>query len=184
MGLYPGFPNDIDIIAHDNSAKDIVKTNETGRVKIPAPNITFTNQMNLFKGDLEINLLYFGPAHTDGNIVIYIPDDRIAVIGDLFFKGMDPLIHKYKNGTSAGFVSVLTKIVDLNADKYLSGHAEPVEKAEIEGLRKTIMEKREKVGAMVRDGKSLNEIKKAFGIPVGQSRWPSLVETIYGEIKQ
>ena len=79
---------------------------------------------------------------------------------------------------------MLQKIADLNADKYLSGHAEPVEKADIENLKKSIMEKREKVEAMVKAGKSLDDIKKAFGIPAGQSRWPSLVDTIYGEMSQ
>ncbi len=180
----PGFPRGIDIIAHKNSAEDIVKANEAGDVKIAVPNITFIDQMNITDGDLEMNLFYFGPAHTDGNIAIYIPGDRVAVTGDLFFKGMDPLIHKHKNGSSSGFVNVLQKIADLNADKYLSGHAEPVEKADIENLKKSIMEKREKVEAMVKAGKSLDDIKKAFGIPAGQSRWPSLVDTIYGEMSQ
>jgi cyclase len=179
----PGFPDGTDIIAHENCAKNIEKANESGQLKLPLPNITFTDRMNIYDGDLELNLLYFGPAHTDGNIVIYIPDERIAVIGDLFFKGMDPLVHRHKNGTSSGFVHVLQKIADLKAEKYLSGHAEPVEKADIEGLRNTIIEKREKVSVMVEEGKSLDEIKKAFGIPAGQSRWPSLVEIIYDEIK-
>lgn len=180
----PGFPGGIDIIAHENCAKNIIKENETGRVKIPVPDKTFADQMNLKDGDLEINLRYFGPAHTDGNIVVYVPGDKIAIIGDLFFKGRDPLIHKHKNGSSSGYVDVLQKIADLNAEKYLSGHADPVEKSEIEGLRKTIMEKREKVQAMVKEGKSLEDIKKAFGVPAGQSWWPSLVEIIYGEIKK
>lgn len=180
----PGFPENIDIVSHINSAKDITRANESGQIKLPLPDITFTDRMNLYDGDLELNLIYFGPAHTDGNIVVFIPTDKIAVIGDLFFKGMDPLIHKHKNGTSAGFVSVLKNIADLNADKYLSGHAAPVGKAEIEALRTSIMEKREKVGNMVRTGKTLDDIKKAFGIPAGQSRWPSLVEIIYGEMKQ
>jgi len=180
----PGFPGDINIIAHENSAKDIIKANETGQVKIPTPSMTFSNQLNLYSGDLEINLFYFGHAHTDGNIVIYVPEDKVAIIGDLFFKGMDPLIHKHKNGSSEGFVNVLQKMVDLNAKTYLSGHAEPIKKDEIEGLRNTIMGKRNKVKAMVKDGKSLDDIKKAFGLPAGQSRWPSLVENIYGEMTQ
>ena len=180
----PGFPAGIDIISHENTAKDIEKANESGGVKIPVPNKTFSEKMNLSDGDIKIDLLYFGPAHTDGNIVVYIPDERIALIGDLFFQGMDPLIHKHKNGTSAGFVSVLQKIADLNAEIYLSGHAEPVKKTDIESLRKTILDKREKVGEMIKDGKSLDEIKEAFGIPAGQSRWPSLVEIIYGEMNK
>lgn len=179
----PGLPSVIDIIAHENCAKNIVKANKESGVKIPVPNITFSENMSLSDGDLEMDLLYFGPAHTDGNIVINIPDDRVAVIGDLFFRGMDPLIHKHKNGSSSGFAGVLKKIADLNAEKYLSGHAEPVTRAEIEDLRKTIMDKREKVNEMIKAGKTLDEVKKAFGIPAGQSRWPSLVEIIYSEMK-
>ena len=180
----PGFPGDIDIISHENSAGHIKMANDSGEMKIPPPNMTFFHQLNLYSGDLEIRLFYFGPAHTDGNIVIYVPDDRVAIIGDLFFKGMDPLIHKHKNGSSEGLVNVLQKMIALDAEKYLSGHAEPVEKAEIENLRKTVIEKRDKVKAMVKDGKGLDDIKKAFGIPLGQSRWPSLVEIIYGEMTQ
>lgn len=179
-----GFPEGIDIIAHENSLKNMVKANEQAQIKIRLPNKTFSDQLKLTDDGVEIRLIFFGPAHTDGNIVIYVPDEKIAIIGDLFFKGMDPLIHKQKNGTSEGFVTVLQKIIDLNADKYLSGHAEPVEKAEIEALRNTIIEKRERVGEMIKNGKSLDEVKQVFNIPAGPNRWPSLVEIIYGEMKQ
>ncbi len=180
----PGFPENLEIIAHENSLKNMKKANEQGEFKVRLPDKTFTDQMILADDGIEIKLLYFGPAHTDGNIVIYIPDERIAITGDLFFKGMDPLIHKQKNGTSEGFVNVLQKIIELNADKYMSGHTEPVGKAEVIELRKSIMDKRNRVGEMVRAGKSLDEVKQAFNIPAGQGRWPSLVEIIYGEMKQ
>jgi len=178
----PGFPEDIEIIAHDHSAEHMRKANETGPVKIPLPNETFFNRMNMYNGSLEIILFYFGPAHTDGDIVIYVPGDNVAILGDLFFKDRDPLIHMHKNGSSEGFVKVLQAIGDLNADLYLSGHAEPVKKTEIENLRKTLIEKKEKVMAMVKDGKSLDQVKEAFGIPLGESRWRSLVEVIYLEL--
>jgi cyclase len=179
-----GFPENIDIIAHENSLKNMQKANEQGPAKIRLPTITFADKMNLSDDGVEMDLLFFGPAHTDGNIVIFIPEERIAIIGDLFFKGMDPLIHKQKNGTSEGFVNVLQKVIELNADKYLSGHADPATKADIEALRNSIMEKRKKVGEMVKAGKTLDEVKAAFNIPAGPSRWPSLVEIIYGEMKQ
>jgi cyclase len=178
------FPENIDIIAHDNSLKDMETANEQAQVKIRVPNITFSDNMKLTDDGIEIDMYFYGAAHTDGNIVIYIPEDKVAIIGDLFFKGMDPLIHKIKNGTSEGFVNVLQKIIDLKADKYLSGHTDPVGKAEIEDLRKSIMEKRQRVGEMVKAGKTLDEIRQAFNIPAGPNRWPSLVEIIYGEMKQ
>ena len=178
----PGFPVDIDIIAHVNAAGHIMEANEAGPVKIPLPNETFLKHMNLYSGSLEVNLLYFGPAHTDGNIVIYIPGDNVAILGDLFFKGRDPLIHMHKNGSSEGLAKVLQDIIDLDADVYLSGHTDPVKKAEIEDLRKTLIEKQEKVMALIKEGKSLDQIKEAFGIPLGESRWRSLVEVIYLEL--
>jgi glyoxylase-like metal-dependent hydrolase (beta-lactamase superfamily II) len=179
-----GFPLNIDIIAHENSLKNMAKANEQGQVNIRLPNKTFADQMKLTDDGTEIELLFYGAAHTDGNIVIYLPEERIAIIGDLFFKGMDPLIHKHKNGSSEGFVNVLQKIIELNADKFLSGHAEPATKADLEILRNSIIEKRKRVGEMVKAGKSLDEVKQAFNIPAGQSRWPSLVEIIYGEMRQ
>ena len=178
----PGFPEGIDIIAHDNSAKHIEKANETGPVKLPLPNITFSRRMNMYSGGLELNLFYFGPAHTDGNIVIYVPGDKVAIVGDLFFKGRDPLIHMHKNGSSRGLVDVLQHMLDLDADIYLSGHAEPVNKAEVENLRKALIEKQEKVTALIKEGKSLDQVKEAFGIPLEESRWRSLVEVIYLEL--
>ena len=138
--------------------------------------------MNMYIGSLEINLLYFGPAHTDGDIVIHVPDDKVVIMGDLFFKGRDPLIHMHKNGSSMGVVKVLQGIIDLDADIYLSGHADPVKKTEIENLRNTLIEKQDRVKTMVKEGKSLDQVKEAFGIPLGESRWRSLVEVIYLEL--
>ena len=178
----PGFPEHIDIIAHVHSARHMMKANETGPVKIPLPSETFVKRMNMYSGSLEINLLYFGPAHTDGDIVISVPSDNVAILGDLFFKDRDPLIHMHKNGSSKGLAKVLQNIIDLDADTYLSGHAEPVKKAEIESLHKALSEKRDKVKAMVKEGKSLDQVKEAFGLPLGESRWRSLVEVIYLEL--
>jgi cyclase len=178
----PGFPEDIEIIAHDRSAEHMRKANETGPVKIPLPNETFFNRMNMYSGILEINLFYFGPAHTDGDIVIYVPGDNVAILGDVFFKDRDPLIHMHKNGSSKGLIKVLQNIIDLDADLYLSGHAEPVKKAEIESLHKALNEKRDRIKAMIKDGKSLDQVKEAFGIPLGESRWRSLAEVIYLEL--
>ena len=89
------FPENIVIIAHDNSAKHMKNENEKGNLIIRLPNKTFDSRMNLHSGGLEIDLLYFGPAHTDGDTVIYIPDDNVAILGDLFVKGMDPIVHMH-----------------------------------------------------------------------------------------
>jgi len=170
------------IIAHINCAKDIEKANESQAEKVALPNETFDGRMSIYSGKFQIDLLYYGPAHTDGDIAILVPEDKTAIVGDLFFKDQDPLIHREKNGNSFGLVNILDRIAELDAQTYLSGHAVPVARTEIDALRKRIIEIQNKVKPSVEEGKTLDEVKKALGVSTGQSRWPSLAEVIYLEL--
>ena len=99
----------------------------------------------------------------------------------------DPLIHRQKGGSSFGLVSLLKSLLQLDADLYLSGHAEPVDKQAVAGLLTQIEQKQTKLKVLVAEGKQLNDVKEAFGItdpPVGGRRWPSLVEVIYRELTE
>jgi len=178
------FPETLDILSHANTAKHIAEANETAEVKLPLPNEAFYTRMDLSSGGLQVDLYYFGPAHTDGDVVIHIPEDRVAIVGDLFFKDREPLIHMHKNGSSFGLVKVLEKITALDAETFLSGHAEPVAKPEIEALRKRLVDTQNKIKAMVEEGKSLDDIKQAMGVSAEQSPWRSLAEVIYLELTE
>jgi cyclase len=173
------------IICHANARQHIAQANATAATKLPLPNETFSQQLSLYLGETEIRLLYFGPAHTNGDVVIFMPADKVAIVGDLVFVGRDPLIHRQKGGSSVGLVSLLKGLLQLDADLYLSGHAESVDKQAIAGLLTQIEQKQAKVKALVAEGKPLNQVKEAFGIsdqPAGGRRWPSLVEIIYREL--
>jgi cyclase len=175
------------ITSHANSRLHMAQANATASTKLPLPNETFSQQLSLYLGDTEIRVLYFGPAHTNGDAVIFIPSEKLAIVGDLVFVGRDPLIHRQKGGSSVGLVALLKSLLQLDADLYLSGHAEPVDKHTMEGLLTQIEQKQTKVKALVAEGKQLNDVKEAFGItdpPAGGRRWPSLVEIIYRELTE
>jgi cyclase len=145
--------------------------------------------LTLYVDDTEVQLLYYGPAHTNSDIVIYIPSEKAAIVGDLVFVGRDPLIHASKHGSSFGLVSALKAIIQLDADIFLSGHADGVDKNTIEALIAQIEQKQAKVKALVQEGKSLAEVQKAFAgadqpAAPGSRRWPSLVEIIYQELTE
>ena len=100
--------------------------------------------------------------------------------------GRDPLIHAHKNGTSAGLLAVLKALLKLDADVFLSGHSDAVDRKTVEALATSIERKQAKVKALVKQGKTLDEVKAAFaadGKPPARGRWPSLVEIIYRELK-
>jgi cyclase len=177
-----GFPSTLPILAHDNTKSHMAAANEDRDVKLPLPSLTFTDSFTISSGGLVIEMYHFGPAHTDGDAVIYIPADKVAVIGDLYFTGRDPLIHLHKNGSAFGLLKTLKAILNLDVDIYLSGHAEPAGRDDIQALLKSIEEKQIKVEAMIKEGKSLDDIKTAFGLTLTQSRLKSLVEVIHIEL--
>jgi len=186
-----GFPQGLTIVAQTDTKKDMEEAFKDPKMSalLPyLPNETFAATRPLNIDGVRVNLLYFGPAHTSGDLVVYLPEQKIAFIGDLAFLGRDPLIHRQKGGTSFGLVQTLQKILDLDADTFVSGHNDPLTKADIRGLLTSIEEKQAKVKALIQQGKSLEEIRSAFGIAEapaqGARRWPSLVETIYLDLTE
>jgi glyoxylase-like metal-dependent hydrolase (beta-lactamase superfamily II) len=185
-----GFPAGLDIISHDNTRDHMVKAFESEQQLAHLPTITFSDKLRLHFGSgkktTRVDLFYFGPAHTNGDAVVFFPEEKVAFIGDLMFLGRDPLIHRAKNGTSFGLVKVLKELLSLDAETYASGHNELTTKKEIQDFLQSVVEKQAKIHTMVNAGKTLDDVKKAFNIetPAGGSRWPSLVEVIYLDITE
>jgi glyoxylase-like metal-dependent hydrolase (beta-lactamase superfamily II) len=169
--------------------EEAFKDEKMAALRAYLPTQTFTKAFSLRIGNELIDLIPVGPAHTAGDTVIYFHDLKTAFAGDLAFVGRDPLIHRQKNGTSAGYAKALETMIALDADTYLSGHSEPLAKSDLQTILASIREKQEKVGAMVKQGKTLPEVRAALGIPepaaaTGGRGWPSLVEIIYLELTE
>ncbi len=163
---------------------------QSARERANLPNMVFSERLSLYlESSLRskrIDLLYFGPAHTDGDAVIYFPDEKVAFIGDLIFIGRDPLIHRHKNGSSFGLVKVLRAILNLDAEIFVHGHGELATKEEILSVIQRVEEKQVRIQALVKEGKSLDQVKKAFNVEErpGAMQWKSLVEVIYLELTE
>ena len=185
-----GFPVATDVISHENTRVHMDAAFQSADQRSHLPGITFSERMSLFLSaggkSTRVEFLYFGPAHTNGDVIVFFPEEKIAFIGDLLFLGRDPLIHRAKGGTSFGLVKVLDALLNLDVETYLIGHNEPSTKQQIRELKAGIEEKQSRIWAMVKDGKSLDEIKKAFNIAStpGGSRLPGLAEVIYQELTE
>ena len=184
-----GFPQDVIVVAHHRTRKDMDQAFKDPRQRFYLPSLTFSEKLKLYSGNRTIKLFHFGPAHTNGDVVIYFPDEKVAFLGDLLFLGSDPLIHRHKNGSSFGLVKTLKNILKLDADSFVHGHGDIASRSDVEGLIKSLEEKQTKIKALVEEGKSLAEIKKIFKVEdrpprPGRRRWLSLVETIYLELTE
>ena len=185
-----GFPQGTNIISHENTRVHMDHAFQSTRERPYLPNIAFSERLSLYLSGVlrrkRIDLLYFGPAHTDGDAVVYFPDERVAFIGDLIFIGRDPLIHRHKNGNSFGLVKVLKAILNLDAEIFVHGHGDLATRKDIQNLIQSVEEKQIRIQALLKEGKDLEHVKKIFNIEdrTGGMRWMSLVEIIYLELTE
>jgi glyoxylase-like metal-dependent hydrolase (beta-lactamase superfamily II) len=187
---FPGVTKGLTIIAQEQCLKELEKAaEEQPFLKDYLPNQTFASDRTLKSGDDVIDLRNYGPAHTGGDAVVYLPGERVAFVGDLAFIGRDPLIHRLKNGNSLGLAKTLKAILDHKPkiETFVPGHGSLLTRTDIEGLIKSIEEKQSQIKTMVAEGRTLDEVKKAFGVadpPGGGMRFPSLTEVIYRELTE
>jgi cyclase len=184
VGGLTGFSKNLMIIAHNDTAFHMEAAFDTEAKKAFLPDMTFSEEMSIRTGKSDISLKFFGRAHTDGDAVIFLKEEKTAICGDLIFVGRDPLIHRHKNGSAQGLIQVLNKILCLEADTFLSGHAQPIGRADLKKIVQQLEDTSAKVKKMFSEGKSLAEVKKAMGIEAGegQGRWTSFPENVYLEL--
>src|SRR5919106_421446 len=61
-------------------------------VELIAPNRTFTGELELSIGDRPVHLIEVGPAHTDGDVIVHVPDAGVVFTGDIVFHGGHPIV--------------------------------------------------------------------------------------------
>jgi cyclase len=79
------------------------------------------DRMTLFRGDREIRLLYVGHGHTGGDVVVYLPNERVLCTGDLLVNGVANLIDGYVNE----WPDALEKLKPIDFVDVIPGHGEP-----------------------------------------------------------
>ncbi len=181
-------PETVTFVAHENCRKDFFGPDRRGNpsewnkpeLSPFVPSVTFRDKMDIYLGSKKVELWYFGVGHTTGDTVLYFPEEKTAFIGDQIFLDRPQLIHSYKGGNSFEHVKTLTKMLEtIDAEKFCSGHSEMADRAAIKSHIAQMKKRQEKVKALMREGKNLEQIKGQFEGNEGR-----LVESIYREVEK
>jgi glyoxylase-like metal-dependent hydrolase (beta-lactamase superfamily II) len=164
------FPAGVKIIAHENNKKEQEAALAAGgRGAPPAdrlPNQVVTkNKETMTIDGVKLELYHFGPAHTSGDLIVYLPDLKIVSTGDIVVTNRaddNPNVHFEKNGSTAGWLANVKGMIGLNSDTYITGHGDIVTKADLQRKFDATQARRDKIAAMVKEGKTLDEIKAAL----------------------
>ena len=88
-------------------------------VRLVPPTRTFSGELELNVGGREVRLIEVGPAHTPGDLIVWVPDAKIAIAADILFIGVTPIMWA---GPLEGWVGALERLLELGAERFIPGH--------------------------------------------------------------
>lgn len=87
--------------------------------RLVPPTITFDEGLVLHVGGVEVEVWHPGAAHTPGDAFLFLPEERVAVCGDLVFAGYH---YNYEDASLDGVRTGLRALESLDADAFIPGH--------------------------------------------------------------
>ena len=154
------------IIAQDNVRRRM-STPQTrgGRTTPPSaakalPVITFADSLTLHLNGDSIRVVHVKSAHTDGDALIYYMKANVIHMGDTFFRGSYPFIDAASGGHVDGIIEAADRALALirNDTRVIPGHGALSTRAELQEYRRVVVTVRDRVRALVQQGKSLADV--------------------------
>jgi cyclase len=191
-----GFPKGLTIIAQENCETEmeaaINNPNSPGAAALIdyLPNQKVAKIEQLTIDGVRLNLLHYAPAHTDGDLFIYLPDQKLVFTGDMVEVTLPwPLIHLAKNGSSQGWIQSMKTILLIDADLYVPGHGAALQtKIDLRKMVTAAEQTRGKIQQLMAQNMSLDEIKKTLAEPPQPPgpgpRFPTYAEVVYQELSR
>ena len=156
---------------------------ELQNIKPAVPNRTVSQTMSLQEGGREIRLMLLGRGHTDGDLYIYMPREKVVAT--------------MNDGYPEDWARTVAELEKLDIERIVPGHGEPAPKAHLEKFRGYLTDLVAAVKKAGADGMPLDAMKTKIAddlapkyesymsrYPVGQyrDRVPVNVEAAYNKL--
>jgi glyoxylase-like metal-dependent hydrolase (beta-lactamase superfamily II) len=172
----------VPILAHEDAAEEFEHTapqslaalksyagaNSEGTAITP-PSQTFTEAKTIQMGDVTLEVLHLGTAHSAGDTQVWIPQWGVMIAGDIAFHERMPPI--FEGTCTACWIEIWeTAFAPLNPTYVIPGHGHPTNLAQVTRFTHDyLVDLRSKIGAHLQDGGDL-----AGAYYVDQSAWAHL----------
>jgi glyoxylase-like metal-dependent hydrolase (beta-lactamase superfamily II) len=129
-----------EILIQKNARANMVTGKQPG-----LPQITFSNEAQVFVGGKEVEARYLGRGHTNGDAVIYFPSERVLHTGDLFVTGGAPFCDTSNGGSIKEWDATIERMLQIDFDTVIPGHGPVAKKADLVKWMTTIATIRNRV---------------------------------------
>jgi len=192
------------IIAHQN-VLDRMSAPTGEKSPFPAdawPTDTFLGDRKvMFFNDEPIQILHYKAAHTDGDSIVFFRHSDVISTGDIFVTTGYPFIDLQRGGSIQGEIDALNHLLDLAIPKHdeeggtyiIPGHGRLCDRWELIEYRDMVTIIRDRIQAMIKQGKTLDEIKASrptmdydarYGHDTGFGTTDQFVEAVYKSLSE
>ena len=146
--------------------KKRIASPEYETVSVALPTRTFTQRHTLDLPGRTVVLEYVGPAHCEGNIIVFLPENRIVFVADLFFVGRFPWLG---DGDIEGWIRALDWVAELEVEQVVPGHGPPVTLKEVGEFRDMLFALHEAVAEAAASGIDEDQAAATVRLPAYES---------------
>jgi cyclase len=156
------------------------------RLKITAPFVTLDDTLLIQDRKRDVQLLFLGPGHTDGDIVLFVPSAKVAFLGDLFFNRAIPNV---QDADIFQWMRTLEQALKLDADIFVPGHGPVGSRKDVERFLNYFQKLKSLVEPFVSRGETGDqairdiEIPREFAEYSFQNFFPLNIQKMHAEIK-
>ena len=156
------------------------------KFKLQPAVITLDDSLTFLEGTRRLQLLYQGSGHTDGDVVLYLPSEKVVFTGDLFFNKAIPNV---QDANMHAWISTLKEIQKLDADKFVPGHGPVGTRKDLEAFLAYLEDLKSIVQTSVDRGDSLEQAIRDVQVPSRFATYsfpnffPANVQKMYSELK-
>jgi glyoxylase-like metal-dependent hydrolase (beta-lactamase superfamily II) len=182
-------------IGHELYRTDLVRQMERDKAspeeqKARLPNQTFRDRITLYLGGKEIQVLYLGRAHTRGDSIIYVPQDRIVYLSEIFSAGQFLFMN---DGYGLDWLKTVEMAAGLDADIFVPGHsllpADPKQsREEFLRYRQMLVDVRDSVQQAIMRGATEDQVVATIQWPQYEnlrgyeSQRPTVIRRLYRQL--
>ena len=198
------FPAAVDIVVHENTERLMREWNPVTGISRKVedvfeanpgrgmPDRTFSDRMTLGSGADQVDLYYFGRAHTGGDAWVVFPSLRIMHAGDVFPGKQVPIMDANNGGSGIEFSETLSNAHSTvtNIDTIITGHSTQMTRADLGEYAQFVGAFVDAVREAKAAGRSVEDVASSWKTPARFSgynkprleRLQAYVQVIYDEL--
>lgn len=153
-------------------------------IEPPRVDRTFEKELAVEVGGRRVDLIEVGPAHTAGDVLVHLPDERVIFTGDILFIDGTPIVW---DGPVSNWIAACDRIIDLGCEVIVPGHGPLTDAAGVRGVRDylefVVAESTERWRSGMSAAEAARDIDLGhFADWIDSERIAINVDTVYGEL--